>query len=199
MRPGIADVVRLAGNSVDRAVDLVSMIRLAASLLLVLAVAACASDDAVSVADPWARTSAPGQTQGAIYFDVTAVEDDRLVGASVPSSVATGAEIHAVVMDDGDAEAGSHDMDEMSGDAGEMSGDTGEMMEHDSGMMTMRELPDGVSLEAGETVSFEPGSYHVMMPELAEPLVAGEEFELTLEFAEAGAVTVTVQVADSAP
>jgi hypothetical protein len=177
-------------------------------LIATVALSACGSDDAVTdavtVVEAWSRASAPTQTQGAVYFDLTVADDDTLLGASVPSSVAAGAQIHEAVMvddspdeteemdemDEIDSSEGSHEMDEMD----DMDTDIDE-----SGRMLMQELPDGLALTGGETVSFEPGSYHVMLPELAAPLEVGDEFELTLEFANADDVTVTVEVAESAP
>ena len=67
------------------------------------------------------------------------------------------------------------------------------------GAMTMQELTAGLPLTAGETVSFEPGGYHVMLLDIAGPLEVGDEVEVTLDFAEADSVTITVQVAESAP
>ena len=171
-------------------------------LAATLALGACGSgDDDVTVSDAWARASAPTQTSGAVYFDLTVATDDDLVGASVPASIATAAEIHEVVMvdestagtDESDASDGSHDMDT------DMGTDTGAGADDGGQMPMMQELSDGLALTGGETVSFEPGSYHVMLPELAGPLDVGEEFELTLEFANADDVTVTVEVAESAP
>ena len=175
-------------------------------ILIPFTLAACGGGDdpAISVDGAWARTSAAGQTTGAVYFDLEVADDDRLVAASVPTSVAAEAQIHEVVevtgdemsgdgMDDEDA-SGSHDMDEMdetgASDDGEM--DMG-------GAMRMQELVDGLPLQGGETVSFTPGGYHVMLIDLAEPLVTGDEFELTLDFANAGTTTVTVEVAENAP
>lgn len=155
---------------------------------------ACGSgDDDVTVANAWSRASAPSQTTGAIYFDLTVAADDTLVGVSVPASVATGAEIHEVVMVDDS----TNDMDDM--DTSEGSQDMDDMDDMDGGQVRMQELSDGLALEGGETVSFEPGSYHVMLPELVEPLEVGDEFELTLDFDEADDVTLTVEVAESAP
>ena len=177
-------------------------------LLLTAAVAlsACGSgDDDVTVADAWARASAPSQTTGAIYFDLTVADDDTLVGASVPSSVATRAEIHEVVMvddsmDDMSEEMSGDDIGDDEMDDMEMSEGSDDMSSTDmSGQMRMQEVPDGLALTGGETVSFEPGSYHVMLPELVEPLEIGDEFELTLDFAEADDVTITIQVAETAP
>ena len=72
--------------------------------------------------------------------------------------------------------------------------DSGEM-----GAMTMQELTAGLPLTAGDTVTFEPGGYHVMLLDIAEPLEVGDEVEVTLDFAEADSVTITVEVAESAP
>ncbi len=158
------------------------------SVLLAAAIvlSACGSgDDDVTVADAWSRASAPTQTSGAVYFDLTVADDDTLVAASVPASVAVEAEIHEVVMVD-DSSEGSHDM-------------STDMDMDEGGQMRMQELSDGLALTGGETVSFEPGGYHVMLPELAAPLEVGDEFELTLEFASADDVTVTVTVSETAP
>jgi copper(I)-binding protein len=172
-----------------------------------LVLAGCGSDDdTISIDNDWARTSAAGQTTGAIYFDLTADEADTLMGASVPASIAADAQVHEVVMaesddmDSGDMDSGdmdSGDMDSGDMDSGDM--DSGDMDSGDMGAMVMRELTDGLELTAGETVSFEPGSYHVMLLDLVEPLEVGDEIEVTLEFAEADDVTLTVEVAESAP
>jgi len=90
-------------------------------------------------------------------------------------------------MDDMEMSEGSDDM--------EMSGD----MEGMDGAMRMQELPGGLALTGGETVTFEPGSYHVMLLDIAEPLEIGDQFEVTLVFAEADDVTVDVEVAETAP
>ena len=166
------------------------MKKLAIAAVSAIAIAACGGGSGgTEVSSVWARTSAPGQTSGAIYFDLTVSQDDRLVGASVPDDVATRAEIHEVVA----ADTGMDDT-EMSEGSGDM--DMGDM---EMGAMRMQELPNGLALTGDETVSFEPGSYHVMLPELIDPLEAGDEFELTLEFENVDDVTVSVEVADDAP
>lgn len=221
-----------------------------------LVLAGCGSNESVSLENSWARTSAAGQTTGAVYFDLTVDENDTLVGASVDESIAGDAQVHEVVMADmetsdmdssemgdmdesGDMEGSndmadmdcdelraehmenseehmdsmdSDEMDEMDemGDVAEMScdellaehaedmGDM-DMGEMDMGAMVMQELTDGLELTAGETVTFEPGGYHVMLLDIAEPLEVGDEIEVTLEFAEADSYTTTVKVAESAP
>jgi copper(I)-binding protein len=61
------------------------------------------------------------------------------------------------------------------------------------GMSRMRQT-DGIEVPAGRTVTLAPQGTHVMLMGLDEPLVAGQRFPLTLQFAAAGAVTVTVVV-----
>lgn len=175
-----------------------------------LALAACGGDDAVSVDEPWARSTTEVQESGAVYFQLTVDHDDVLVGASVPSSVANEAQIHEVIesdmdmggdemsedeMSDGDASDGGTDMD-MGAD--EMSGDD---MDHSSMApgMVMQEVAGGLPLSAGETVDFAPGGYHVMLLGLAAPLEVGDEFELTLDFQDNDDVIITVPVEETAP
>jgi copper(I)-binding protein len=63
----------------------------------------------------------------------------------------------------------------------------------EGGMMRMREVP-GIAIPPGQTVTFKPGGYHVMLMELKAPLKAGETFPLTLTFEHAAPVTVSVPV-----
>jgi copper(I)-binding protein len=68
-----------------------------------------------------------------------------------------------------------------------------ETVTSDAGLTSMRQLPV-LPLQAGETVSIVSGASHVMLVELAAPLVDGTTFDLTLdfEFAPDEIVTVTV-------
>src|SRR5436189_497708 len=43
-------------------------------------------------------------------------------------------------------------------------------MKMDGGVMKMREVRDGLELPPGATVELKPGSYHIMMMDLARPL-----------------------------
>jgi copper(I)-binding protein len=63
----------------------------------------------------------------------------------------------------------------------------------EGGIMRMRPVP-GLDIPAGKTVKLSPGGYHIMMFGLHRPLKAGESFPLTLTFAHAVPVTVTVHV-----
>ena len=67
----------------------------------------------------------------------------------------------------------------------------------DGEVMRMRQI-DAIDVPAKATTTLQPGGLHIMFMQLAEPLAAGGSFPLTLRFAEAGEVTVTVQVKDVA-
>jgi hypothetical protein len=63
------------------------------------------------------------------------------------------------------------------------------------GVMRMRAMADGLVIPTGETVALEPGGYHVMFMELAEPLVAGETVRASLRFADEGSIELPFAVA----
>lgn len=63
-------------------------------------------------------------------------------------------------------------------------------MAHQGGVMTMRDLPEGLPIPAGSTVTLAPGGYHLMLMGLTEPLVEGETLDITLRFEQAGEVTL---------
>ncbi len=67
-------------------------------------------------------------------------------------------------------------------------------MAMDGDTMKMRELADGLVIPAGETVELKPGGYHLMFMKLNQPLVEGEMIEATLEFQNAGTVTIPFAV-----
>jgi len=67
-------------------------------------------------------------------------------------------------------------------------------MDMKGGIMTMRALPDGVSLPAGGKVEFKPGSYHVMFIDLKAPLKQGEHVKARLVFERAGSIDVDFEV-----
>lgn len=67
-----------------------------------------------------------------------------------------------------------------------------ETVEQD-GQMVMRPV-GSVTIPAGEDVRFEPGGYHIMLFELAEPLEVDTTITLVLEFENAGEVTVEALV-----
>jgi copper(I)-binding protein len=160
-----------------------------------------AAEAAIEVSDVWARQSPMGTTAGAVYLNITADEDDALVGASVPEDVAGTVEIHETVMaEDGSMEESTEttmaedmgdDMEESTGTT--MAEDMSDDMSDDMGSMTMQPV-DAVELPAGETVALEPGGYHIMLLDLVEPLEVGDTIEVTLTFESGAEQTVTAEV-----
>ncbi|MGN6570873.1 MAG: copper chaperone PCu(A)C [Pseudolabrys sp.] len=63
-------------------------------------------------------------------------------------------------------------------------------MSMDNGVMKMRLLPNGVEIKPGETVTFKPSGYHIMLTGLKAPLTKGEHVDATLRFEKAGEVKI---------
>ena len=66
-----------------------------------------------------------------------------------------------------------------------------------NGVMTMRPLDKGLSIEPGKTVKLAPGGYHLMLRDLKSPLKQGDQVPVTLEFEKAGKVKLTFDVQGS--
>ena len=136
-----------------------------------------ATTNGVQVEAAWARVTGPAQTVGAVYFEIESVADDALTAVRVAPVVARAAEVHESVVDDaGDSTSAGDGMPKM----------------------TMRKV-ETLALPRGDPVSFRSGGYHLMLVDLAEPLLDGESFEITLEFEHAGPLTVEVPIAESQP
>ncbi|ATH77303.1 hypothetical protein CLM76_06725 [Vreelandella venusta] len=67
-------------------------------------------------------------------------------------------------------------------------------MEMDGDVMRMAQLPGGIEIPAGETVTLAPGGLHLMFMELASPIVEGQAIPVTLEFRHAEPVEITLEV-----
>lgn len=67
-------------------------------------------------------------------------------------------------------------------------------MSMDNGVMKMRSIPNGIEIKPGQTVTLDPGGYHIMLVGLKKQLVQGERFKVTLEFAKAGKVDVDFKI-----
>jgi copper(I)-binding protein len=63
-----------------------------------------------------------------------------------------------------------------------------------NGVMTMRALDNGLTIEAGKTVKLAPGGYHLMMFDLKSPLKQGDKVPVTLDFEKAGKVKLSFDV-----
>jgi copper(I)-binding protein len=67
-------------------------------------------------------------------------------------------------------------------------------MAMNNGVMTMRPLDKGLTIEPGKIVKLAPGGYHLMMMDLKGPLKQGDKLPVMLEFEKAGKVTVSLDV-----
>lgn len=66
-------------------------------------------------------------------------------------------------------------------------------------VMRMRELPDGLIISAGESITLQPGGFHLMFTNLNQPLVEGEAVSVTPTFERAGQIDVILPVDGSDP
>jgi periplasmic copper chaperone A len=87
--------------------------------------------------------------------------------------------------------------DRLVGGSGDIAGkvDVHEMAMN-NGVMKMRPLDKGLTIEAGKTVKMAPGGYHLMLINLKGPLKPGDQVPVALEFEKAGKVTVSLAVQD---
>lgn len=64
---------------------------------------------------------------------------------------------------------------------------------NDNGVMKMRPIAS-LAVAPGKPVVLQPGGYHIMLMGLSHALKEGDTFPVTLQFAKAGAITVTASV-----
>ena len=72
-------------------------------------------------------------------------------------------------------------------------------MKMDGDVMKMRELESGLEIPAGGEVVLMPGGYHVMFMQLQEQLVMGEKRPGTLQFKNAGELSIEFNVEEIKP
>jgi periplasmic copper chaperone A len=60
----------------------------------------------------------------------------------------------------------------------------------EGGVMKMRPVEGGLDIKPGETVTLQPGGYHIMFVNLKHPLEQGQSVKATLKFEHAGSVDV---------
>jgi copper(I)-binding protein len=85
--------------------------------------------------------------------------------------------------------------DRLIGGSGDIAGkiEVHEMSMND-GVMTMRPLDKGLTIEPGKIVKLAPGGFHLMLFDLKAPLKQGDKVPITLEFEKAGKVTLSLDV-----
>src|ERR1700739_4869011 len=67
-------------------------------------------------------------------------------------------------------------------------------MSMDNGVMKMRPVEKGLTIDPGKTVKLAPGGYHLMIMDLKSQLKQGDKVPVTLEFEKAGKVTLSLDV-----
>ena len=67
-------------------------------------------------------------------------------------------------------------------------------MSMDNGVMKMRPVEGGLTIDPGKSVKLAPGGYHLMMMDLKSPLKQGDKMPVTLEFEKAGKVAISLDV-----
>ena len=67
-------------------------------------------------------------------------------------------------------------------------------MPTEGGVMRMRPLENGVTIEPSKMVKHAPRGYHLMMMDLKQPLQRGDKVPVTLEFEKAGRATISLDV-----
>ena len=63
-----------------------------------------------------------------------------------------------------------------------------------NGVMTMRELKQGLPIEPGKSATLKPGGFHLMLMGLKQPLKEGEKVPVMLQFEKAGKVELSFEV-----
>jgi copper(I)-binding protein len=63
----------------------------------------------------------------------------------------------------------------------------------DDGALAIREVP-AIEVAPGQTVTFQPGGVHIVLPNVKQGFEGGEHFDMTLDFGEAGTVAIEVEV-----
>jgi periplasmic copper chaperone A len=67
-------------------------------------------------------------------------------------------------------------------------------MSMNNGVMKMRPVDGGLTIDPGKTVKLAPNGYHLMIMDLKNPLKQGDKVPVTLSFEKAGKVAVTLDV-----
>lgn len=63
----------------------------------------------------------------------------------------------------------------------------------------MQQVENGLSIPAGETITLEPGGYHIMLMNLTDALIEGNDTDITLTFDSSISRTVTTPIRTEAP
>jgi len=126
--------------------------------LILLLVAVTMSAADITISAPWARATAPSALNGAIFA--------AIANSGTTADELTAASVAPTIADH--VELHSHTKDAQ-------------------GVMRMAPVPS-VTIPAGGKAELKPGSFHIMLLGLKQPLVEGQEIPVTLTFTRAGSI-----------
>ena len=72
-------------------------------------------------------------------------------------------------------------------------------MKVENDIMTMKEIPGGIEIPAGQTVELAPGALHVMFMDVSTPTKEGDKIKAVLTFEKAGQIEVEFNVGPANP
>jgi periplasmic copper chaperone A len=142
----------------------------------------------IFVASIVAVSALSGSTASALDYKVGALEIDSPWSRAVPK----GAKVAAGYMKI--KNTGTEPDRLVSGSTSVAGGLMIHEMTMDNGVMKMRPLPSGLEIKPGETIELKPGSFHIMMTDLKQPIQRGKPFKASLMFEKAGEVDVDFAV-----
>lgn len=133
-----------------------------------------------------------GMTQACLAADAISIQN-AWVRATVPGQMATGAFMRITAVDNA----------KLLGVNTPLALASVHQMSMSQGVMKMSQVQGGLDLPAGKTVELKPGSYHVMLMDLKNPLNAGASVPMTLLYRDAQGkervLAITVPVLMKAP
>ncbi|MBN2470223.1 MAG: copper chaperone PCu(A)C [Anaerolineae bacterium] len=154
-------------------------------LTALLVVSGCApAESNLAVTDPWARAAT---VESMAEENSTMAESEDNAGAMAGSGA-----VSAAYMGISNTGGAADRLISASTDAAGVVEIHTVEMEND--IMRMRPLPDGLEIPAGETVTLQPGGYHIMLMDLQHDLTAGESITLLLTFESGKELTVSAPI-----
>ena len=178
------------------------------ALVILLIVSGCApAESALAVSEPWARAASAGMPMDSMSEqsdDASAMTNNEDAdgentmtdseGDEMPSGTMSGhsGAVSAAYMIISNTGAAADRLISASTDAAAVVEIHTVEMEND--VMRMRPLTDGLEIPAGESVSLQPGGFHIMLMDLQQDLIAGETLQLTLGFESGKEVTIEAEI-----
>ncbi len=134
------------------------------AMVVVTTTVSCSGDTGIEISDAWGRPSPTVATTGAFFMTIKNNGADDDALINASSPACETVELHESYM-------------------------------NDEGAMAMRPAEDGrITVPAGGSAVLEQGGLHVMCIDKIEDFVEGGELELTLQFQNAGDMTLNVEI-----